>query len=357
MCQSEQENREKEIDRLQNDIRRLKKKIERQKHLEIRLNETLHSLRVHQEELRTQNEDLLIAQEEITRSHRTFRDLFDFAPIGYFLVDINGLVQEINLTGAAMIGRHRDIITGKPLFLFIQQDCREVLNSHLRKLWSGHRDSTEVVLTKGGGETLDVELFSLPVVDEQERITHARVAATDISRRRQAEKALKESERRLDTIIKNIPDIVYRLDRNGMISFISDRIRRYGYTPDELIGLPILHLIHPQDRAVAQSRVNERRTGDRSTIGLELRFKPGGVAAPADDDETGRDIYFMVNAEGLYVGRRKNADHFIGTQGIAHDITKRKQSVSTLKPSCTRRANWKPSVPWPAASPTTSTIC
>jgi len=315
-----------QISDLHEEIQRLKESLGRQKDLETRLNETLHSLRVHEEELRTQNEDLVAAQKEITQSQRKYRDLFDFAPIGYFLMDANGAVQEVNLTAANMIGRHRKSISGKPLFLWIEPAYRPVFVSHLREIWAGHPASTEVVFLQKNGDALPVELFSIPVPDERGRITQCRIAATDISKRRQAETALKESERKLDSIVKTIPDIVYRLDRNGMISFISEGIRRYGYMPVELLGKSMMNLVHPQDRSRARHRINERRTGDRCTNGLELRLLPKDNHSPSENGLAGGDCFFLINAEGLYADNSQPPGQFIGSQGIAHDITKRKQS-------------------------------
>jgi two-component system, cell cycle sensor histidine kinase and response regulator CckA len=310
---------------LQNDVRRLTAQIQEQKDLEARLNETLHSLRVHQEELRAQNEDLIAAQQEISCSQRKYRDLFDFAPVGYFLLDTNGAILEVNLTGAEMIGRHRDAIGNKPFFLFVSSEFRRSFDNHLRKLWAGSPASTEIVLTRKDTGGLPVELSSVPVADDQGRITHCRIAAIDISKRWQAEEKFKESEHRLDAIIKNIPDIVYRLDQNGMINFISESIRRYGYAPDDLSGKPLLSLIHPQDQSKARHRVNERRTGPRSTHNLELRLKvKDGTSLPRGDRD-GEEHFFLVNAEGLYSDLQHLPDQFIGTQGIAHDITQRKQ--------------------------------
>jgi two-component system cell cycle sensor histidine kinase/response regulator CckA len=311
--------------RLQNDVRRLTDQVRAQKDLENRLNETLHSLRVHQEELRAQNEDLIAAQEEISRSQRKYRDLFDFAPVGYFLLDTHGAILEANLTGAEMIGRHRDAISGKPFFLFIASGYRRSFDNHLTELWAGRSATIEVEFTREEATGLAVELFSVPVEDDQGRITQCRIAATDISRRRRAENAYRESERRLDAIVKNIPDIVYRLDRNGMINFISESIRRYGYAPEALSGKPLMNLIHPGDRARARHRVDERRTGSRSTSGLEVRLKvKDETALPPGGGET-EDRYLLINAEGLYSDEPPISARFIGTQGIAHDITLRKQ--------------------------------
>ena len=310
---------------LQNEIRWLRRRIDKQKDLETRPNETLVSLQVHEEELRAQNEDLIATQRELTRSQRKYRHLFDFAPIGYFLMDPHGVIQETNMLAAKMIGRHRNSLSGKPLFLYIDPVYRPVLSRHLREIWEGHPASAEVMFLQKNGDTLPVELFSTPMPDDRGRITHCRIAATNISKRWQAEKSLKESERQLDSIVKTIPDIVYRLDQNGMINFISEGIRRYGYAPDDLQGKLMMSLVHPLDRLKARPRIDERRTGARSTNGLELRLLSEDKYTRSGGGSGKDDSFFLVNAEGLYAGNGNPPGRFIGTQGIAHDITQRKQ--------------------------------
>jgi two-component system, cell cycle sensor histidine kinase and response regulator CckA len=317
---------QQKITELQREVQRLKERLKRQKNLQIRLNETLHNLNVHQEELRTQNEDLNNAQKELFQSQRKYLNLFDFAPIGYFLINTNGELQEINLVAARMIDRSRKNAGGKPLFIYVEPAYRPAYERHLRSIWAGESSSAEVVLVQKDGRRLPVELFSIPVSNEAGRIVQARIAATDISKRWQAEEELKASESRLQTIIKTIPDIVYRLDQNGLINFISESIRRYGYRPDEVLGSSMMHLVHPEDRTMAKHHLDERRTGDRSTSGLELRLLIKAAASRSDSDQQQEVRYFLVNAEGLYTDSSEPDPQFIGTQGIAHDITKRKHS-------------------------------
>ncbi len=139
---------------------------------------------------------------------------------------------------------------------------------------------------------------------------------SDITKRKKAEDALQKSQRELDSIIRTTPDIIYRLDPNGKISFINESIKQYNYAPEELIQQDIMVFVHPDDKEKARYRINERRTGKRSTKGLELRFLVKG-------QETER--VFLVDVEGLYQ-EGENKGTFLGTQGVARDITDRKQS-------------------------------
>lgn len=131
---------------------------------------------------------------------------------------------------------------------------------------------------------------------------------------------LKSSETSMQSILKAIPDIVFRLDSGGNITFISPAISKYLESPHSLLGRPIFELVAPEDLGKAQHRLNERRTGERATFDLEIRLLLSRNAHSLQ--ETSR--YFSLSAEGIYHPNGRGSNHFLGTQGIARDITKRK---------------------------------
>src|SRR5678815_1146528 len=74
--------------------------------------QVVQELATHQIELEAQNQTLREAQGQIEQSRSRYVDLYDFAPIAYCTFDRNAVVVEINLTGAAMLGRERARILG-----------------------------------------------------------------------------------------------------------------------------------------------------------------------------------------------------------------------------------------------------
>ena len=132
---------------------------------------------------------------------------------------------------------------------------------------------------------------------------------------------------------ETVSNINYRLDSEGNIVFVSDGVREYGYSAGELIGTSIFQLVHPEDREKAAYRINERRTGSRSTKSLAVRLLTR--ENPVESIETSsttaeNDRVFLITAEGLYDFERPETKSYIGTQGIAIEFTGEKSSVGRI---------------------------
>lgn len=79
----------------------------------------VHELEAHQIELEMQNKELRRAQEELELSRNKYAELYDFAPVGYFTFDTDGLIKEVNLAGAQLLGIERRLLANKPFNSFI----------------------------------------------------------------------------------------------------------------------------------------------------------------------------------------------------------------------------------------------
>jgi signal transduction histidine kinase/CHASE2 domain-containing sensor protein/CheY-like chemotaxis protein len=137
---------------------------------------------------------------------------------------------------------------------------------------------------------------------------------------------LKTSENNLNSIIQTIPDIIFRLDASGRLTFLSPAIAKYKIRSKELAGRSILELVAPEDKQRAAYRINERRTGKRATSNLELRL----LLYDRHFDEDEEPPCFSVSAEGIYRSEKPRSDAFMGTQGIIREITEHKKLESQL---------------------------
>ena len=161
----------------------------------------------------------------------------------------------------------------------------------------------------------------LPSVIEQVLHEHRLV-----EEKQRAEEALRASEARYRRLVQLVPDIIYLLDHEGKIVFITRPVEALGYRPDELLGTPFEAIVHPDDRRKARNAFVERRTGDRATRSLEIRLlTKRGVARDHDIKYTrvtisARGVWDVPDDQIEQPGKR-----FLGTLGAARDITERKR--------------------------------
>jgi|GEM_PF-4131907 PAS domain S-box-containing protein len=144
------------------------------------------------------------------------------------------------------------------------------------------------------------------------------------SERQQGEQDLHVVNSTFESIVRSIPDVIYRVERSGKILFINDAIRKYGYEPAELIGTNLFDIVHPDDQAEANFRINEKRTGERRTQDHELRLlTKDHHSVPVDVRENRTAM--LVSAEGIYASATPQDETYMYTQGIVCDATIRLQ--------------------------------
>ncbi|CAB1064980.1 hypothetical protein D1BOALGB6SA_9777 [Olavius sp. associated proteobacterium Delta 1] len=282
--------------------------------------ELIHELEVHQIELEMQNEELRQTQVDLEAARDKYTDLYDFAPVGYFSINDKGLILDANLNGAKMLGMERGKLTGRLFSQFIPKDDQDVFYLHRQKLYKTKtKQFCELKITKKDGTEFYAQLESCPVKDEAGNCSVLRFSLSDITERKQSELALIASKLEMESIVKTVPDIIYRLDPHGSLTFVSDSVKRYGYQPEELIGTNVMNIVYPADRTKTIHRIKERRTGDRSTKSFETKLITKNQTPVSFE-------VFIISAEGLYSPAKFGLGNFLGTQGIARDITARKQA-------------------------------
>ena len=161
----------------------------------------VHELQVHQIELEMQNEELQRARGAAEEASEKYGDLFDFAPIGYFLWDAEGRILEINLAGAALLGLDRNAMIQKQFGQFVAMDNRPAFVDFCKRvLTTDTRETCEVKLLKDG-QPVYALVEGIAAQDHQGQGKLCRAAVIDITARKQAEDKLAEVDRRKDQFL------------------------------------------------------------------------------------------------------------------------------------------------------------
>jgi PAS domain S-box-containing protein len=265
----------------------------------------------------TDDRDVLVtAQGMLENANTEYADLFDFAPVGYATLDRAGCIEEINVTGARMLGYGRKALRGRPFFpLVVPTDRRKYL------LYLSRMNCMEQIAEFGfrdkQGNELRLQLVGKCDVGLGGGRSAIRLAFSDVTGLRRAEHALTESEARFRTMAEAAPVMIWMSGPDAQRTYFNRHWLEFaGRTAEEESGSGWAERVHPDDFAmVMESYFAAIR--DRSEFKVEYRLR-------RHDGE-----YRWVI--GRASARFTSANEFLGYTGCCMDITVRKEAEETLR--------------------------
>ena len=147
----------------------------------------------------TQYTRLLASRDAIDRERQKYFELFDFAPDAYFITDARGVIREANIAATQLLGVRAQFLTGKSLPGFFDEPARKVYRHQLDQLCGSERsDDWEISLQPRHGSPTAVSVSIGRIARNDDRVVGYRWVVRDISKRKQAENAVRELNRDLE---------------------------------------------------------------------------------------------------------------------------------------------------------------
>ncbi len=166
----------------------------------------VHLLQVHQIELEQQNQELRTTQQELEVSRNKYVNLFDFSPIPYFTLDMDGMIKELNLSASKMLDIDRGKLIGKKLNTYIPLNEKDIFNSFIGTIFSSPvKHSCEVKVINKNQNIFNVLLEGLELENTMETDRKCQVALIDLTEYKRVEDSLKETNEELK-ILNNTKD-------------------------------------------------------------------------------------------------------------------------------------------------------
>jgi PAS domain S-box-containing protein len=137
----------------------------------------IEELQKSRHEVELLNEELRKLQERFEVSRKKYAELYDFSPIGYFTLDKRGLIVEVNLTGANMLGLDRRLLINKPFSAFVDKSDAPVFQLHHTNVFKELCHLTcEIKLKRKDGTKFSSHLQSIAVEDAAGNLNHCRTS-------------------------------------------------------------------------------------------------------------------------------------------------------------------------------------
>ena len=255
-----------------------------------------HELQVHQVELEAQNQQLREAQVRVEMALEQYTELYDFAPVGYLILQADSTISECNLTAASLLGLDRSALLNRRLGVFVAGASLPDFNAWLTRAFEGQDTATsEVNFLLEDKPPLAVELRAGRSADGRE----CRVVMTDVTARRQAEGARRDSDKRFRALFDRSADGMVLMGLDGKMTEINEAFARmHGYSVAEMQQMNLLELVTPETQQLAPERMRRLLAGEALTFEVEHYHRDGRIVAlevSAVPIMNGREVYIQAS--------------------------------------------------------------
>jgi two-component system, cell cycle sensor histidine kinase and response regulator CckA len=246
--------------------------------------QTLHELRVHQIQLEQQNEELRRTQAELDAARLRYFDLYDLAPVGYVAANEKGLILEANLTAASLLGMARGELVRQPISQFILKEDQDIYYLHCKQLFeTGTGQACELQMVKKDGAIFWARMEATVARNTAETpVCH--VVLSDITKRKQSEAALRQSEHQYHELFESSSDALFLIDcATGLvIEANSMALALYGYNRQEVLTKTSAEMSAEPDETNRRMHEAETKPGQFFFIPERFHRKKDGTVFPVE---------------------------------------------------------------------------
>ncbi len=275
-----------------------------------------------------------MAERILSEREESFRVSFINSPHPMWVYDLETLeFLEVNDAAVEGYGYTRDEFLAMSLVDIHPPEDRPRLMENLASERPNLQHSGEWRHLRKDGSVIDVEIDSHLL--EFMRRQAALVTAQDITRRKEAEEKLRESEIRFRSLIERSSDVISILDGTGKLVYVSPSVSIIGYSVEEAVGMSVFELVDPEETSKLMEALNMviREPDVVHSFGFRFRHRNGSWV---DSESTALNALNVPEIRGIVVNSRDITEkkrlekQFLRTQrmesigtlagGIAHDL-------------------------------------
>jgi len=245
------------------------------------------------------------AQEALRDSEEKLRLIFALIPDNVTVIGMNGKIMDVNDAGVRLFGgTSKNDFIGRNGFNYIASSSKEKALSDFPNIFKNKTGGPkEYRICKDDGSEFDGEVSVSLISDKDAKPQGLITVIRDITERKRAEEALRESEEMSRSMLDNAAMGVYLLQDKKFLYVNPTFEKIIGYTSEELVGRDAINYVHPNDRGMVRMKAVENLKGI-SSLPYEFRVLR----------KDGRQIWVMERVASIqYKGRRSVIASFMET--------------------------------------------
>jgi PAS domain S-box-containing protein len=247
---------------------------------------------------------------------------YEHAVVGIAEIDAQGQRMRVNATACAITGRSREELLGGSVFDVRHPEDRDEDFRQYQRLVAGEFDryTVEKRMVRKDGAEIWASVMCSAVRDPAGRFLYAVRIFQDVTENKRAADALAESEQRLAATYEHAGVAISEVDAHGRLLRVNETSCEItGYSREELLGLTIFDVTHPDDRGADVQSFDRQTTEPARRYAVEKRLirKDGGI------------IWVSVTSSVV----RDAAGRFLYGIRVMRDITAQRHAEEALRAS------------------------
>jgi len=265
------------------------------------------------------------AEESLLRSEQNYRNIMDSIQEAYYEVDLQGNLTFFNTMTWLALGYSEDELNRMNFQTIMDsENAAKVFKAFNRVFLTGEPEQAfEFETITSQGTKVPVEASISLRRDSTGEVLGFKGVVRDVTLRKEAERALKESEERYRLLAENVDDVIWTMNKEGRLDYISSSIeRKSGYTSNEFLAESPEKRICPESLPVFRAKRREivKALASGTEIGrfnLEIQFII----------KDGTCIWVEMNCNPMY----NSNNEYMGILGVSRDISERKKAEEKLR--------------------------
>ncbi len=195
-------------------------------------------------QFRLEIEDRKQIEKTLRESQERYRSLFDGSKDGIIISDANGRILDANVAATQLTGYAKPDLIHKLVHDLDDTIDLSAYQEYFNRIQSGEAFNSEISIQHKQGQTIHAEFSSKKITFAGIPCIHT--TARDITSRREAEEALRQSEANFRELVQNANSLIIRFDTHGRIKFFNEYAQKFfGYDESEILGRTLIDTILP----------------------------------------------------------------------------------------------------------------
>jgi PAS domain S-box-containing protein len=269
--------------------------------------------------LKRQKEEKKQTEKALRESEEKLRMTIDYSPIGVCTTDLQRNILTVNSAYCKMLGYSREELLKMSFMDFTHPDDRQKNAELYNKIVKGEISFFDIEkrYIRKDGRTIYVLLRSNLVRDDQGNPLFEIAVVEDVTERKKAEEAVKESEKKFRSVVENSHEGIFIIDNVYKFIYVNDEFCKISeYSRKDLIGVDFRQFLEKKSKNMVEERYKKRQLGEKvpNRYELEIVTKKGEIKT------------LEVSASIL-----NNKSGTVSTVGQVLDITERNKNLKSLQ--------------------------